>query len=208
MKPSLDFTAGKTYFTKSGDKVTLSEFKDCIYPFLGTNGFYYTSKGGVHIDNEKSNYDLVTEYEEEEEEEEESISVITYCPHYELMLEYIKDCAESQTPWLSWEHKGCYENTWGTLSQHPNWQKDVSYRRKVKTILINGFEVPEPLRVAPEWGTIVYFVDILQDELFDSFTYGIMKGGDDLIKLGLSHLAKDAAIRHAQALLSLTKEVK
>lgn len=72
------------------------------------------------------------------------------------------------------------------------------YRVKPKTIKINGYEVPEPVRTAPDKGTTYYFPII---------NYSCNRWDDDsydnnCLKAGLIHLTKEAAIQHAKALLS------
>lgn len=68
--------------------------------------------------------------------------------------------------------------------------------------VINGFKVPEPLRVAPEVGVRVYKV------LTPYIEYESYIGGDDdckMLKAGLIHLTREAAEKHLEALLSFTR---
>ena len=64
--------------------------------------------------------------------------------HAAAMAEYAKDAAETDMPWEWWEVSMTesgdeYRNLFG----HPDWAVTRKYRRKPKTILINGYEVPE-----------------------------------------------------------------
>lgn len=77
---------------------------------------------------------------------------------------------------------------------------------KQKTININGFDVPEPLNIAPKKGTEYYIVDTSGDY------EGHMLGwdGDELdykwLEYGLIHLTEESAELHRDALLSFTKK--
>lgn len=79
-------------------------------------------------------------------------------------------------------------------------------RRKPRMININGIEVPEPMREAPEIGTQYWIATVIDTEP------GIYAWREDVIdrlwlSLGVCHLTKEAAEMHRKALLSFT-EVK
>lgn len=64
--------------------------------------------------------------------------------HAAAMAEYAKDAAETDKPWERWEFS--YKNQeYESLNNHPIWMTDNKYRRKPKTILINGHEEGQPL---------------------------------------------------------------
>lgn len=84
------------------------------------------------------------------------------------------------------------------------------YRVKQKTITINGFEVPEPLREMPPYGTKVFFPSFTISSSGKNSDWIITSiGGNQiterLLQQGLLHLTEDAAHAHATALISLTK---
>lgn len=130
-------------------------------------------------------------------------------PHAELMMEYAKDAMETDKPWLLWERSelpsNAAANSFKDLKDNPSWFEQYTYRRKTKTININGHEVPEPLRVEPTSGTMVYLVRIDCQELVAKMVCTVSNtyARSNLIT-GLIHLTKEAAIAHAEALLSLT----
>lgn|SRR5574343_43687 len=136
-------------------------------------------------------------------------------PLAELMLQYAKDAMETDKPWESWEVNmgSCPEDYWTSLYSHPVWDSKNKYRRKPKTININGFEVPEPLREIPKEKTTVYYVDLIYSEGVTEYVYYpdleersyIIKAG---LPLGIVHLTKEAAELHAKALLSFTNLTK
>ena len=84
-------------------------------------------------------------------------------------------------------------------------ERIFSFRDSIKYININGFEVPEPLKLHPDVGEKYYGVHISDTELFGEWTWV----GDNLdsrwLTRGLCHSTKEAAILHAQALLSFTR---
>ena len=75
--------------------------------------------------------------------------------HAAAMAEYAKDAVETDLPWKQWEVSLTksgdeYQNLLG----HPEWSVTRKYRRKPKTILINGHEVPEPHRTPLKDGEV------------------------------------------------------
>jgi len=189
--------------------------KDCI--------FYPTSCGAKwcaaskNSDKVERKYILINEQQEEEtmniKLEEEIKQEPEGHVHAELMLEYGKDALVSREPWLGWEYSYNYDlkEVWYTLDTHPNWEADVKYRRKPKTILINGYEVPEPIRNLPDLGKcrISETVWIPSLSEYPSFALGV---GNSYTRVffdrGLCHLTKEAADLHAKALLSFTTAVQ
>ena len=84
--------------------------------------------------------------------------------------------------------------------------QEFNLRVKPRTININGFEVPEPLRTAPGDGVVVWILYLTREG-------GVLKTqGHDRdalafwLKAGICHLTQEAAELHAKALLSFTKE--
>ena len=123
--------------------------------------------------------------------------------HAAAMAEYAKDAAETVKPWERWEFchmRGEYQSLHG----HPEWVEDNEYRRKPKTILINGHEVPEPCRTPLQDGTNYWIPGILisatkfrwQDDDID-ISY---------LENGFVHLTKEAAEKHFNALKSFTAQ--
>lgn len=130
-------------------------------------------------------------------------------PHAELMMQYAQDAMETDKPWERWQSRcqiNSSEGLWRDCKSNPAWCEGTEYRRKPRTININGFEVPEPLRTAPCEGTEVYLPSLDGHGLVarKRFVDNIF---DDLrLKRGLLHLTKEAAEMHAKALLSFTSK--
>ena len=129
-------------------------------------------------------------------------------PLAELMLQYAQDALESETPWESWEFCWNNNNLWLSCTEHPLWSSSqLVYRKKPKTININGFEVPEPLREVPIENKVCYVVNLADPvkivNCVDSKAYFCFL--KQTLEKGLVHSTAEAAELHAKALLSFTK---
>ena len=126
--------------------------------------------------------------------------------HATLMALYAQDAAETAKPWLRWEIKTPNATEWSPACETPSWSPFCDYRRKPRTIHINGFEVPEPFRGRLELKQKYWVIAVSSRcALFNSWC------ASDLerywMAAGLIHLTKEAAELHRKALLSFT-EVK
>ena len=104
-----------------------------------------------------------------------------------------------------WEYQGL-DQTFAEIAS--NAYSPDRYRVKPKTITINGFEVPEPLREMPPDGTQVFWpvlVSASGKNIDHCASYHYSEMVKTLISQGLLHLTADAASAHALALISLTK---
>ena len=124
--------------------------------------------------------------------------------HAAAMAEYAKDAAETDMPWERWEFS-YMSREYESLNNHPLWGTGNKYRRKPKTILINGHEVPEPCRTPFEIGDAYW--------TFTFFFAGVIEvywDGDsedhNAFKNGFIHLTKEAAEKHLNALKSFTSK--
>ena len=78
------------------------------------------------------------------------------------------------------------------------------YRVKPKTMNINGYEVPEPVRTKLNEEDTYYIPDVLGYAFYISDWWSDTDQDLKFLNLGLIHLTKEAAIQHAKALLSFT----
>lgn len=124
--------------------------------------------------------------------------------HAELMAQYVEDARETERPWERWERKS--GAGWVSMSDHPLWLIDEQYRLKPRTITINGREVPEPMRRAPEVGQECYIVAMEKQPLFGEITWDNDSFDHRWLSRGLLHSTKEAAIAHTKALLSFTEQ--
>jgi len=77
------------------------------------------------------------------------------------------------------------------------------YRVKPKTILVNGFEVPEPMREAPDDGA-KYFIPSINNDCFVGYhNFHGDRCDKRWLSRGLVHSTKSAAIAHAKAMLGI-----
>jgi hypothetical protein len=121
--------------------------------------------------------------------------------HAELMALYAQDAMESETPWEMWQYYDTNTNDWIDFDTHPMWFSDSQYRRKPKTININGFQVPEPIRNELKYGDIYYVCRDIDRDPLSSVWYDDQTD-KKWLKLGVIHLTHKAALLHQKALLS------
>lgn len=121
-------------------------------------------------------------------------------PHAESMFLYAQDALETDKPWERWECKDAVEG-WYSLTDHPMWGLYLIYRRKPKTILVNGIEVPEPVR-KPLKEAETYWLAVPTNPRRALQTVWSDDEDDKLfLSRGLVHLTKEAAVLHAEAML-------
>lgn len=124
--------------------------------------------------------------------------------HAELMMEYARDAMETDKPWERWEFK--FEgDEWKDLVDHAIWRIDCEYRRKPKTININGHEVPEPVREPLKMQEIYYAAYLFSRDEPVSTIWSGASFDTYCLENGLVHVSKEAAIKHTEALLSFTR---
>ena len=77
------------------------------------------------------------------------------------------------------------------------------YRIKPRTITVNGFEVPEPMRGNPKKGSTYYVPSPSDCCMF--FTVEWCNDDDDnyWLSIGLCHATQESAIAHAKAMLGI-----
>ena len=83
--------------------------------------------------------------------------------------------------------------------------KTSNYNIHIEPLLINGIEIPHPETDKPTEGTrffrpsLTNSLEFYKDSVWDSHKFNNL-----LLKRGLVHLTKEAAIAHSKALLSFT----
>lgn len=105
----------------------------------------------------------------------------------------------SDSDWQSWQSLA---NGWMDWLYNP---EDWYLRRKQKTIVVNGFEVPEPVREPLEKGQM-YWMPLLHSTdyvMFVNCTGGATVLEQLALKRGFLHLTKEAAVAHAKAMLGI-----
>jgi len=72
----------------------------------------------------------------------------------------------------------------------------------IKTIIVNGIAVPEPMREAPELGTCYWFVDLYAELGVDRTSWNNTTRQQQRLWRGLCHLTESAARAHYEALIA------
>jgi hypothetical protein len=120
------------------------------------------------------------------------------------MLQYAQDAMETDKPWKRWEVASS-SNMWGALCSHPSWNEAYEYRRKPRTLTYT-VTIPEPMREAPEVGSIFYAPTPLSEVLTSMRAWY----GDDIdvrwLKRGLCFATADDAIAAAKAMMPIKGE--
>lgn len=124
--------------------------------------------------------------------------------HAALMAEYAKDAMETDRPWERWEvDMGCGWEPMKPRTHH--FATLYAYRRKPRTININGHEVPEPVREPLVDGSS-YWIPSTEPISCTAFQRWSNDEYDQKwLKRGLIHITREAAALHARALLSFTE---
>lgn len=126
--------------------------------------------------------------------------------HAHLMALYAQDAAETDKPWERWEVKNPTSHQWSSLKDNPWWIDTCEYRRKPKTIKVNGFEVPEPLKEVAD-GATVWLAVCHQEKFVEWYDYWKNESWIELaLQRGLLHETKEAAVAHAKAMLGIDPE--
>lgn len=124
------------------------------------------------------------------------------CPHAHLRMEYAKDALTTDKPWKLWQQKRPAADQWMDAWRELQWNPFMQYRRKPKTININGYEVPEPMREAPAGGSSYFYAELTSGSQVSRWS------GDciDYMRLeaGMAHATPEAAELHSRALRSFT----
>lgn len=128
-------------------------------------------------------------------------------PHAESMLLYAQDALETDKPWERWEVKRADRENWLNMSNHPAWISDYNYRRKPQTILVNGIEVPEPVRKPLKESETYWLAVPTNRNRAVSIVWIDDKDDEYALQCGLIHLTKEAAVLHAEAMLKPSKNI-
>ena len=84
---------------------------------------------------------------------------------------------------------------------HPN-----KYRVKPeepKTIKVNGFDVPEPMREAPAWGASYFSAKPNAEGYYNGYSWLDLPLESRWLQRGLLHTTAEAAVAHAKAMLGI-----
>lgn len=77
-----------------------------------------------------------------------------------------------------------------------------------RTITINGRIVPEPLRTPPQLGQACWIADVTSRKLWYYWKWSNDEQERHWLRIGMCHATQAAAVAHATALLSFTRQVE
>ncbi len=79
------------------------------------------------------------------------------------------------------------------------------FKEKPRTIKIGDFDVPEPLRVEPKTGSVVYYANPYPLDTAVQFAWGGSSAEKLLLARGMIHADMESAKIHAKAIVSFTE---
>ena len=127
-------------------------------------------------------------------------------PHAGLMMKYAEIAQTTDKPWKHFEVR---RNKSAVFEAVPMpFYDNMEYRLKPeppKTIRIGEYDVPEPVREPLEDDKEYWGVDPTAERLVWNCKWNNAAFCNLMLRRGLIHLTKEAAVIHAKALLSLTK---
>lgn len=125
--------------------------------------------------------------------------------HAELMAQYAEDAKTHSEPWKLWEFR-TNNDDWVDCSHHPRWWFDAEYRRKPKTYIVHGVEIPD-LRVKPGYGEQYYLADPTELDFNTLYTNMGDSCDEAWVSRGLCYApteeGKQASILHSKAMLGI-----
>ena len=193
---TLPIEIGKKYVTRDGQIVTTEKVVNdgSVCRICRVKDYYlWMDTGLTSLTDNQNAKDLVADY----------IEPLGHI-HAEKMEQYAKDAKTNPEPWKLWEFYSRIAGKWLQASGSLDWTESTKYRRKPRTI--NSIEVPEPLRVAPAGGTEVWIPSLSGKDKCHALTWRYDGNWRELeLERGLVHMTREAAIAHAEALLSFTK---
>lgn len=125
--------------------------------------------------------------------------------HAALIMQYAQDALETETPWERWQFRPVGAENWLDSRCGISFSDLCEYRRKPRTITYT-ITIPEPLREAPEVGTIVYIPTPLAEELAAMYGWYGSEPDERLLKRGLCFATKEDAFAAAMAMLPIKGE--
>jgi hypothetical protein len=94
---------------------------------------------------------------------------------------------------------------WAPCTAHPAWKKDCGYRRKPRTITVNGIEVPEPERKPLQRGEMYYTADPSRIDMYDWYEWGETERDIARLARGIVHRTQANAATHGEAMIAPSK---
>ena len=127
-------------------------------------------------------------------------------PHAELMAQYAEDAAKTDKPWELYQIK-TVQNIWKDIGTQFIFDSDCTYRRKPKTKLINGVEIPD-ISFTPAYLQNYWYPNPSTDGFCHQTLYAPVSSGDihrakHRLCYPYTDEGREAAILHAKAMLGV-----
>lgn len=121
--------------------------------------------------------------------------------HAESMRLYAEDAFQTTEPWVRWEFSdgGSWIDCWNS----PIWLENNQYRRKARTITVDGVELPAPETEAPAYGTKIYFINPFNRSVVESRWSGDATDTLAYLKNGQIFIHRDHAQQWADFIVSI-----
>jgi hypothetical protein len=128
--------------------------------------------------------------------------------HAALIQQFAKDAMEYDEPGWLWEYSTDGGENWESFcdDHNPLFNPKHLYRRIQETIDINGHKVPKPLRVDEIEKNVYYYMPYFLNDLNKYMRINTYYDLSYYAKKGLLHKTEEAAIAHAEALMSFTEQ--
>lgn len=130
--------------------------------------------------------------------------------HSESMTLYAEDAKTHSKPWELWQVKvrSLDWSDWNDCVVSPSWEPSLEYRRKPKTHIVNGVEVPD-LRVTLKSGDSFFLADPTAPKLTSLYRFDGDIKDEIWVERGLCYEpteeGKQAAILHTKAMLNMVQ---
>ena len=125
--------------------------------------------------------------------------------HAKLMLQYAEDAMTHAEPWKLWQIK-VDDRFWRDCGYSPSWDSSSKYRRKPKTHVVHGVEIPD-LRVTLECDGYYHLADPVSKTFFTGHRFADHSADKLWVERGLAYQdteeGRQAAILHAKAMLGI-----
>jgi hypothetical protein len=125
--------------------------------------------------------------------------------HAQLMAEYAEVAKTNEKPWEEFVYQLAPGRGWTRLYQDPSWHTSTQYRRKPRTININGHEISAPFRGEMRKGQVYFAVELPHKALVYCHVWSDSSYDHRTRESGFIHVTEEAALAHAKALLSFTE---
>jgi hypothetical protein len=124
--------------------------------------------------------------------------------HAKLAQQYWAEAALDAGAWKNWQFKAPDEACWDNCNDTPLFRELLEYRRKLKTIRIGEYDVPEPLRSVKE-GQLVWVASTT------AYAHEYMHFSSSAshhrrwLQNGLMHATEEASQMHIDAMMSFSR---